>query len=98
MAQYYIGTQQIMAWPEDQDGEPGYVVLYPNGDNSWSPKVMFEAFCIPMGESSDGTRIDRKMVEDFIVRMVDQRVGETTTVVYATLRNGFTARRGLGPQ
>ena len=26
MTKYYIGTKQILAWPQDKDGAPGYAV------------------------------------------------------------------------
>lgn len=49
MTQHYIGTKQIMAWPKEKDGKPGYAVKYPDGYVSWSPQDVFEAAYLPMG-------------------------------------------------
>lgn len=41
----YIGTKVIQAEPsKNQDGEPGYKVIYPDGYESWSPEGPFEAY------------------------------------------------------
>lgn len=41
----YIGTKIIQAEPakHPETGEDGYVVMYPDGYTSWSPKYTFEA-------------------------------------------------------
>ena len=49
MTQHYIGTKQVLAWPQDKEGAPGYAVKYPDGYISWSPKDAFEAAYVPMG-------------------------------------------------
>ena len=41
MTQFYIGAKQVMAWPQDKDGAPGYAVKYLDGYTSWSPKDTF---------------------------------------------------------
>jgi hypothetical protein len=89
MTQYYIGSKQIMAWPQHKDGQEGYTVKCPDGYQSWSPKATFEAAYLPMGHENDGTKITEQMVDDFIIGYEDTRLG-TTTVVQAQLRNGFT--------
>lgn len=38
----YIGCKVIHAEPQEKMGQEGYVVVYPNGYVSWSPKVVFE--------------------------------------------------------
>ena len=38
----YIGTKIIHAQPEQRIGEPGYLVRYADGYESWSPKDAFE--------------------------------------------------------
>ena len=82
MTQSYIGTKQILAWPQEggakvlvcgvschQDEEscngycvgevgsprnagpvPGYAVKYADGYTSWSPKEVFEAAYLPLGQ------------------------------------------------
>lgn len=49
MTQEFIGTNQVTAWPEEQDGAPGYAVKHADGSTSWSPKDTFEATYLPMG-------------------------------------------------
>ena len=38
----YVGTKIIHAQPEQRIGEPGYLVRYADGYESWSPKDVFE--------------------------------------------------------
>lgn len=65
MTQHYIGTKQIkakamtalefahhkgMKWAATASTETdGYLVIYPDGYESWSPKTVFEAAYLPMG-------------------------------------------------
>ena len=39
----YIGIKLVKAEPEDQDGESGYKVQYPDGYTSWCPQEQFES-------------------------------------------------------
>jgi len=92
MTQFYIGVKQVVAWPEDRDGKAGYAVKYPDGYTSWSPKDVFEAAYIPMGENSDGTRITQEMVDNFIpghLLLETVRMGNHA-VSRIVLRNGFS--------
>lgn len=90
MTQYYIGCKQIVAHEQaHEDGRPGYAVQYPDGYTSWSPKDAFEASYLPMGEGMDPTKINREMVESFIVSHETSRQGNHTVVLFR-LRNGFT--------
>ena len=38
----YIGCKVIHAEPQEKMGQEGYMVVYPNGYVSWSPKIVFE--------------------------------------------------------
>ena len=38
----YVGSKIIQAQPAQKDGADGYVVIYPDGYRSWSPKAVFE--------------------------------------------------------
>ncbi|MFM0300016.1 Gp49 family protein [Paraburkholderia sediminicola] len=87
MTQHYIGSKQIVAWPEERDGKSGYAVKYPDGYTSWSPKETFEAAYLPQGH--DGSRVNEQMVCDFIASHESTRLGNHT-VVLVKLRNGFT--------
>lgn len=97
MTQHYFGCKQILAYEQEKDGKPGYGVRYPDGYTSWSPKDVFESAYLPMGETpnGDGTfavnenRVTQKMVDEFIQKVEVKTLGEKTTVVQATLRNGF---------
>jgi len=90
MTQKYIGVkQQVEAWPEDKNGNPGYRVKYPDGYISWSPKNVFESAYLPMGEDNDGSKITEQMVTDFIVIRTVHKIGDKTTVVQVTLQNRF---------
>ncbi len=89
----FIGTKQVTAWPEDKmDGsiaKAGYAVVYPDGYKSWSPEDVFEKAYLSMGQDNIN-KITQQMVDDFINdTCVTSKMGEKTTVVMATLRNGF---------
>jgi len=87
MTQHYIGSKQVLAWPQEKDGLPGYGIKYPDGYISWSPKEVFDSAYLLQGD--DSTRINAQMVDDFIVGHESTRMGNHT-VVLVTLRNGFT--------
>lgn len=38
----FIGCKVIQAEPQERQGQEGYMVVYPNGYVSWSPKAVFE--------------------------------------------------------
>jgi hypothetical protein len=42
MTEKYIGTKEVLAWPQVKDDKPGYAVKYADGYVSWSPKDVFE--------------------------------------------------------
>ena len=52
----YVGTKIIQASPESKGplphGEEGYAVIYEDGYRSWSPKAVFEAAYIEIGDVS----------------------------------------------
>lgn len=57
MTQDYYGTKRIRAYPMENDGQPGYGVVYPDGYQSWSPKDVFEAAYQPITAMSFGHAI-----------------------------------------
>ncbi|WP_208457513.1 Gp49 family protein [Burkholderia vietnamiensis] len=87
MTQHYIGSKQVVAWPETRDGKAGYAVKYPDGYTSWSPQSTFDAAYLQQGH--DGSRVTEQMVNAFIVGHESTRLGNHT-VVLVRLRNGFT--------
>lgn len=88
MTQDYIGCKRVTAFSQEKDGKPGYGVIYPDGYQSWSPKDVFECAYIGIGEGSE-TTVTQEMVDDFILTECVETIGEKTTVVVATLVNGF---------
>lgn len=99
--QTYIGTKIVMAepcerWEEHGDikaAVPGYKVVYPDGYESWSPKGVFEKAYLPVVTNpnlrTNAPSIGQQMVDEFIAAVEVQTVGTKTTVVRATLKNGF---------
>ena len=68
--------------------EEGYEVIYSDGYKSFSPKAVFEkAYMEITGKDNKVAQAD---VESFIIETTDMIIGEKTTVVQATLKNGFT--------
>lgn len=91
----FIGFKMIEAEPqmkhrEDNNGaewlEDGYKVVYPDGYTSWSPKEVFEKAHIRVGTNNT---ITIENVHDFIASVETSKVGEKTTLVVATLVNGY---------
>lgn len=104
----FIGCKMIEAEPMDRgtynayrgwkipEGEnpadDGYLVVYPDGYKSWSPKEVFEKAYLkvtPNPKLKTGCSISRVMVDDFIKDVQVVTMGDKTTVVRATLVNGF---------
>jgi hypothetical protein len=51
----YVGTKLVRAYPgTHEDGREGYVVIYPDGYQSWSPKDTFEAAYREVSEAEKG--------------------------------------------
>lgn len=67
-------------------GEEGYKVVYPDGYTSWSPKEVFEKAYMQI---SDKNTIIQQNVIGFIKDIDVSTIGEKTTLVRATLVNGF---------
>ena len=62
------------------------------GNVMWFPKKVFELMAIQVVDNKklpSGVNIDEAMVDDFISCHDTMTVGNKTTVVRATLRNGF---------
>lgn len=93
----YIGCKKVLAEPETgKSGEPGYAVVYPDNYRSWSPKEVFEAAYMPLNgfaTADDNLRnescVTQQMVDDFILKLETKTIGAKTTVLHATLINGF---------
>jgi hypothetical protein len=74
------------------DFEDGYSVKYPDGYTSWSPKEVFAAAYIEVINNpklASGVSVSKEMVDNFIKDVKVQTIGEKTTLVIATLINGF---------
>ena len=104
----YIGTKLVQArpmtrgaynryrgWeiPADENPEDeGYLIQYPDGYVSWSPKGMFDHSYLEVDDNPQlpsGVSIGPGMVEAFIDRIEVMKLGERTTVVRCILKNGF---------
>lgn len=72
--------------------EDGYYVKYPDGYESWSPKDVFEKAYMevyPNPKLPSNVSVSQKMVDDFIDDVEIITMGDKTTVVKATCKNGF---------
>ena len=106
--QKYIGTKLIEAspmrlgkynayrgWKIPDNEEPekeGYLVRYPDGYESWSPKDIFDQAYLAVEDNKElpsGVSIGPKMVAEFVSSIETKTMGEKTTVVRCVLRNGF---------
>ena len=104
----YIGTKLVQArpmtrgaynryrgWENPADENPedeGYLIQYPDGYVSWSPKGMFDHSYLEVDDNPQlpsGVSIGPGMVEAFIDQVEGMKLGERTTVVRCILKNGF---------
>lgn len=84
----YIGIKQVTAEPRDGvNGEPGYLVIYEGGHESWSPKAVFERFYLRMGD--DPSTITEPMVTGFVRHCNSTKVGAKTSLLIAKMLTGF---------
>ena len=82
----YVGIKLIEAERQLRNNEEGYKVVYPDGYVSWSPKDVFEKSYLRVG---DNNTIVEDNVNDFIKEYDVSQWGDKTTIVNATLANGF---------
>lgn len=68
------------------ESQDGYKVVYPDGYVSWSPKDVFENAYMEVGANNT---ITQKNVDSFIKDVTVHSYNNKTTVVIATLVNGF---------
>ena len=92
----YIGVKLIEAQPDKKMvnciAKDGYMVVYPDGYVSWSPKEVFEEAymkIIPNPRLKTDVSISQQMVDDFIREVHTSTIGEKTTLVRVVLVNGF---------
>lgn len=74
------------AVPRSMNRQEGYKVKYPDGYESFSPKEVFEKAYMQIG---DNITITQENVENFIAATDVMTLGNKTTVLRATLANGF---------
>lgn len=107
--QKYIGVKLVEAEPCEwgtwmtmknnepygrfSDDEQGYIVVYPNGYESWCPKDVFEKAYFPMGQLPNGTENDNKitqeMVDLFTGTPTVTNISDKSTLVKVTPLTGF---------
>lgn len=95
MMKNYISVKKVKAEPckawkvmgENKIGDEGYKIYYPDGYVSWCPKDIFEAQYLELEKENTISQSD---VDNFIVYVEAIKMGDKTTVVQATLKNGFT--------
>lgn len=81
---------QLRGWdiPKDEaPNSPGYLVEYPDGYRSWSPKAVFEAAYFKV--DGDGSKVTDGMVEAFLGVCESSQVDDKTTLVKAETITGF---------
>lgn len=66
MTQKYYGSKIVTAWPAEQNSEAGYAVKYEDGYTSWSPKNIFEAAYIPMGNTESLAGWQERIVAEMV--------------------------------
>lgn len=67
----------------------GYEVVYQDGYKSWCPKDVADAAYFKLDENNDGTKILEQDVHNFIDTIEGDKIGNKTSLVYATTITGF---------
>lgn len=89
-----VKAEPCKAWKDfkgHMTGDEGYKIYYPDGYVSWCPKDIFEAQYLEL-EKED--TITQKDVDSFISKVEAIKMGDKTTVVQATFKNGFSMVSG----
>lgn len=74
--------------PHSEDPEcPGYLIVYPDGYRSWSPKEIFESAYLFMGD--DVSKISPEMVESFISASEALKLDAKTALLKVETLSGF---------
>lgn len=75
---------------DGEQAEQGYKVTYADGYESFSPADVFERAYLPIEcDEQTALSVTQKMVDDFIVDITTDTMGQKTTIVKAKLANGF---------
>lgn len=89
-----IKAEPCKAWKDFKDhmtGDEGYKIYYPDGYVSWCPKDIFEAQYLELEKENTISQSD---VDNFISKVEAIKMGDKTTVVQATFKNGFSMVSG----
>lgn len=95
----YISVKQVKAEPcaawkdfkGHKEDDEGYKIYYPDGYVSWCPKDVFKKQYLQLEEENKITQND---VDSFIEKVETTKMGNKTTVVQATFKNGFSMVSG----
>lgn len=71
---------------ENHKDKPGYIVRYPDGYISWSPKGVFESAYMPL---NDDGNLSEDVVKDFFCPKETFQGDEKTTLVGFEAKTGF---------
>lgn len=82
----FIGAKMVKAEPCERDGAKGYKVVYPDGNESWSPKETFERAYFEIDREDSLTNND---INNFLFAWDTETRRERSTLVSMIYRNGF---------
>lgn len=75
--------------PKDEDPKKeGYLVVYPDGYQSWSPKEIFEAAYFKLSEG-DKNKLSVDDLRRFAKSVIIEKIDPNTALVTTEFRNGF---------
>ena len=89
-----IKAEPCKAWKDfkgHMTGDEGYKIYYPDGYVSWCHKDIFEAQYLELEKENTISQSD---VDNFISKVEAIKMGDKTTVVQATFKNGFSMVSG----
>ena len=86
----YLAIIQVRAKFQEHDGEPGYHVIYPSGQEDWIPLEFFEKYAFRLRES---TKITTEDVNRFIKTVESEQIDDRTTLTKLTTISGVVDYR-----
>jgi hypothetical protein len=94
-AQHYVGSKIIKAWPatrtitneshSEGSVEPGYAIEYADGYTSWSPKAVFEAAYLPLGNIEGMADYQQRVIAEKAEN--DAKLGRLATALNGNIRD-----------
>ncbi len=90
MTKYYLGVQQVMAYPVERDGVAGQQVTCPDGASWFLPEAEFQRRYLELGETDT---LSEAAVDRMLAQVENRQLGNRTVAATLHLRSGYELTR-----